>query len=441
MALSVDKLTVESLTVGELGDRLVEVHESIINLKIDLSADLVSQLTFTVSDPYLKLHNNNYFMIGRTVSYGDYKFEIAAVDLKFGRAAQISVTARSQATQKLRREKGQKNFGRISPTTFAAQAAARVGLSFFGEDSPVDGQIIRTQKDNTDESTFDVLRKLANANEFRFFEANNTMFFASEEFIVKNQGKFEIHLEMAGLGTPSTAAFFPLGGNIRRSADNEKAATASFQLLPSKSAYSIYPGSSFTVTGVENFKQSFMVDRVEMQAGESQLVRISGTTVEETPDSSCNTQTFQIGVRGSDCVKRIQQAVGTIVDGWWGPLTQAAVLRYQRANDLPADGIWNADDWAKLEGTYTRPNPSFQPLGGTDGLTLTGVTILDVFPADKQISTSAGWRYVIQKRELPLPYPWNNGDYNTPESGYDIIVEYINKWSKWIRDNDLPVVT
>ena len=159
MALSVDKLTVESLTVGELGDRLVEVHESIIDLKIDLSADLVSQLTFTVSDPYLKLHNNNYFMIGRTVSYGDYKFEIAAVDLKFGRAAQISVTARSQATQKLRREKGQKNFGRISPTTFAAQAAARVGLSFFGEDSPIDGQIIRTQKDNTDESTFGVLRK------------------------------------------------------------------------------------------------------------------------------------------------------------------------------------------------------------------------------------------------------------------------------------------
>ena len=91
------------------------------------------------------------------------------------------------------------------------------------------------------------------------------------------------------------------------------------------------------------------------------MVRISATAVEETPDSGCNTQTFRIGIRGSDCVKRIQQAVGTIVDGWWGPLTNAAVLKYQRANGLPANAIWDADDWAKLEGTYDRPNPSFQP--------------------------------------------------------------------------------
>ena len=96
-----------------------------------------------------------------------------------------------------------------------------------------------------------------------------------------------------------------------------------------------------------------MVDRVNMRAEESStLVRISATAVEETPDSGCNTQTFRIGIRGSDCVKRIQQAVGTIVDGWWGPLTNAAVLKYQRANGLPANAIWDADDWAKLEGKY-----------------------------------------------------------------------------------------
>ena len=210
MGLKFDQLSVESLKVGELGDRIVEVHESILSLSFDLSADMVSQLTFKVSDPYLRLHNNNYFMIGRSVTYGDYKFEIAAVDIKFGRGVEVNVTARSQATQKLRREKGNKNFGSISPSTFAAQAAARVGLSFFGENSPADGQIKRVQKDNQDESTFDMLKKLASKKEFRFFEANNTMCFASEEFIVKNQGKFEIHLDMAGLGTPSSAAFFHL---------------------------------------------------------------------------------------------------------------------------------------------------------------------------------------------------------------------------------------
>jgi hypothetical protein len=434
VALKLDKLTVESLQVGELGDRLVQVHESIQNLNIDLSADMVSQLTFTVIDPYLKLHNNNYFMIGRTVTYGDYKFEIAAIDVKFGGVAEVNVTARSQATQKLRREKGNKSFGSISPSTFAAQAAARVGLSFFGENSPADGQITRVQKDNQDESTFDMLKKLANKNEFRFFEANNTMFFASEEFIVKNQGKFEIHLDLAGLGTPSSAAFFPASGNIRRTSDGEKAATASFSLLPSASAFSIYPGTSFNITGVENFTQSFMVDRVQMRAEESSMVRISATAVEETPDSGCNTQTFSIGIRGSDCVKRIQQAVGTIVDGWWGPLTNAAVLKYQRANGLPANAIWDADDWAKLEGTYIRTNPSFQPTLPEAGPGSSVVTILDVFPADGQVSTSAGWRYVTQNKKLPLPYPWNNGVWNPPgDSGYKKVIEYMNKWAKSLQ--------
>ena len=434
MGLKFDQLSVESLKVGELGDRIVEVHESILSLSFDLSADMVSQLTFKVSDPYLRLHNNNYFMIGRSVTYGDYKFEIAAVDIKFGRGVEVNVTARSQATQKLRREKGNKNFGSISPSTFAAQAAARVGLSFFGENSPADGQIKRVQKDNQDESTFDMLKKLASKNEFRFFEANNTMFFASEEFIVKNQGKFEIHLDMAGLGTPSSAAFFPLQGSVRRTSDGEKAATANFSLLPSASAFSIYPGASFNITGVENFTQPFMVDRVEMKAGDSNPVRISATAVEETPDSGCNTQTFRIGIRGSDCVKRIQQAVGTIVDGWWGPLTNAAVLKYQRANGLPANAIWDADDWAKLEGTYDRPNPSFQPTPpkGIPGSTV--VSILDVFPADGQVSTSAGWRYVTQNKKLPLPYPWNNGVWNPPgDSGYKKVIEYMNKWAKSLQ--------
>jgi peptidoglycan hydrolase-like protein with peptidoglycan-binding domain len=441
MTLDVERATVETLQVGELGDRLVEVHESIIDLRIDLSADLVSQLTFTVSDPTLKMHNNNYFMIGRTVTYGSYKFEIAAVDVRLGRSATVQVTARSQATQKLRREKGQKNFGAISPSTFAADAAKRVGLTFFGQDSPADGQIIRTQKDNTDESTFDVLKRLANANDFRFFEANGTMFFASEGYIVENQGKFEIDLTDAGKGTDPTDPFFPAGGSVRRSADGEKAATCSLQLLPSRSAFSVYPGSSFTVKGLSNFTAPFMVDRVEFAAGKSNLVRISATAVEDSPDTNCTAQTFSQGIRDSECVKRIQQAIGTKADGWWGPATQRLVLAFQKANNLPQDGLWNADDWAKIEGDYVRPNKSFgnsytNPTGALVGIP----KIKDVWYADKKVSTSNGWRYVIQNGQLPLPYPWNNGVWNPYEdAGYEKVVAAMNMWIRYLNGPRLDI--
>jgi peptidoglycan hydrolase-like protein with peptidoglycan-binding domain len=37
------------------------------------------------------------------------------------------------------------------------------------------------------------------------------------------------------------------------------------------------------------------------------------------------------------------------VDGQFGSLTRAAVVQFQNAEALPADGIWNADDWMRAE--------------------------------------------------------------------------------------------
>ena len=38
-------------------------------------------------------------------------------------------------------------------------------------------------------------------------------------------------------------------------------------------------------------------------------------------------------------VEAVQRATGTLVDGWYGRLTAAAVVRYQRANGLTPDGV------------------------------------------------------------------------------------------------------
>ena len=87
-----------------------------------------------------------------------------------------------------------------------------------------------------------------------------------------------------------------------------------------------------------------------------------------------------------------------------------------------------------LKAHTIRPNPSFQPTPpkGIPGSTV--VSILDVFPADGQVSTSAGWRYVTQNKKLPLPYPWNNGVWNPPgDSGYKKVIEYMNKWAKSLQ--------
>ena len=78
-----DKISssVEAMKIGEVGDKIVEVHESVSRLTYNLSADAVSKITVTMHDPGLQMHNNNYFMIGRTVEYLSQYFEIADVSV------------------------------------------------------------------------------------------------------------------------------------------------------------------------------------------------------------------------------------------------------------------------------------------------------------------------------------------------------------------------
>ena len=246
----------EYIFVGEIGDDNVTVRESILSAQFDLSAKMVSEMQIKLYDHGFKMLNSNYFVIGRriafalpstlevedsggelTVSIQTVDFEIAAVSIEHGSVDTVRVTARSRKMQQMRREKGQESFGKISPTAFAAATAARFGLEFFGEDTPVDGNIVREQTEQKDESTYDVLTRLAREAEFMFFEANGVMFFASEEFILENQPSIEINV-------PSNQSdpFFAANLTVRRSADSkDSASTFNVNLVKSTSSITVFP--------------------------------------------------------------------------------------------------------------------------------------------------------------------------------------------------------
>lgn len=320
----------EYLFIGEIGNENVLVRESIISTRFDLSAKLVSEIQVQVYDPGFKMLNSNYFMIGRRVAFvlpdtiqvedsnGDettismktVDFEIAAVSAEHGSSDTVTITARTRKMQQMRREKGQESFGRISPTAFAAATAARFGLEFFGEDTPVDGNIVREQNEQKDESTFDVLRRLAREAEFMFFEANGVMFFASEEFILSRQPSIDINV-------PSNEddPFFAANLTVRRSSDSkDAAATFNVNMVKSTSSITVFPGLVVNLKGLNNFDKKFMVDRVSFDTSKAGFVSVSGTCPEDSDDMNCEIQTFAEGSRG-ECVKRIQQAVAASYNG------------------------------------------------------------------------------------------------------------------------------
>ena len=331
-----------NIAIGEVGDKIVEIHQSITSFSSDLTADMVSEIKFTVHDPGLRMHNNNYFMIGRTVKFNGMLFEIAAVTVTHSQQDACQVQARTKAIQEMRRDRRPQSYT-TSPSQYAALMADQFGLKIFAEDSPVNGTITKQSGDNQDESTWDVLIRLARDLDFRCFEASGVLFFASEKFIVANQPSFTVTVP-----SKETAAFFLNEITIQRNEDTEKPSTLSASLYKNTSTLSIFPGVGMKVVGVSHFTDTFMVDRVTFDAMPSSLVRLSATCTVTPEDMACSLEVFQRGSTG-DCVKRIQQAVNARpVDGKFGPVTEGAVKRFQTAARLPATGIVDAATWKAI---------------------------------------------------------------------------------------------
>lgn len=70
------------------------------------------------------------------------------------------------------------------------------------------------------------------------------------------------------------------------------------------------------------------------------------------PEAILSHPVLKLGSRG-EAVKRLQRrlndfGLGLIVDGIFGPATEAAVKQYQRDNRLKVDGIVGPETWNSL---------------------------------------------------------------------------------------------
>lgn len=335
--------TFDSVRVGELNGENDEIREAIGEMSVSLTSDGASQIDFAVHDPDLKMHNAGYFVIRRLVHFDDLVFETAAVevDVSAGTADRVRVTARSPMAQKLKRDTGNANFGKISPTQFAKQMAAKYGLGFFGESSAAKEAIIRTQNDTTDESSWDVLQRLAADLKFSTFDDGDIFYFASEAFIISKQPVVDMEWPR------NEDSPYPLHRATCRRSDDDPIGSEMSLEVDRTNGTKLRPGMVIFVNGVDYFDKPHMITAVEFEVNTPDPVRVSARTPEDSPDIGCERRTFRRGAEGA-CVKRIQQVVLGGGRGVFGPVTEQAVKDFQEENGLPATGVVDSATWKAI---------------------------------------------------------------------------------------------
>jgi len=169
---------------------VANIKELVLSMEVSLSLDSVSQLKFDVSDHGLTLAKNNYWNIRRKVTFLGMEFEISSIEFGQGDAGEVvTIEARNRASQILKRDKKPSVYKGGNATSYAAMYARAVGLKFFGENSSEKANISQSSNDKSNESVWDVLKRLAGENQFSMFEIDGRLFFASMQFLL---GKFAL---------------------------------------------------------------------------------------------------------------------------------------------------------------------------------------------------------------------------------------------------------
>lgn len=339
-----ETIPLNSLTLGEVGEKNVEIIDSIISMTCDLSSELVPEIQFSVQDDNFRMQNSNYFMVGRRAVFNDDSYEIAAITVSHGVTDVVNVTARLQVVQQLRREKGPANYGSVSPSAYVASVASRLGLEFFGEESAVNGNIQRVSNENEEESTLDVIRRLASELDFRFFIAKGTMFFASDSFIASRQPSVTVNIP-----SKDDDLLYVSRATLRQSSDSKKSTQAQVSFIKNTTSQNLFPGATLRFTGVQHFTGVFIIDKVKFDMDIGGTVDVSATDVTDYEQLSCTLREYSEGSSG-ECVKRIQVAVGTIIDGDFGPVTARAVRNFQESVGLPTTGVVDSLTWSAIVG-------------------------------------------------------------------------------------------
>lgn len=207
-----------SLQIGDLSEKVMAtIAENLLNINVNYTMDMSSQLSFAVLDPGFEMAANNYFQVGRDVVYESsaifstripttdtdtsvpvigrmrYTYEISSASVQQNGTAspQWTIEALPKAVMQMKRDKKPGNIGG-SGYEFVRKAANKYGLAFVGEKSSRIKNASKNSGDNQADSVWTVITNIAQNSQYVVFVADGTLYFASEKWLLYKWGSEKI---------------------------------------------------------------------------------------------------------------------------------------------------------------------------------------------------------------------------------------------------------
>lgn len=183
---------------------------SLTSVTVSYTMDLNPEISISLVDTDYKMFESNYFVIRRDITYRGRQYEIADVSTGPGSGGSPNVTikCRNKAIQRMRRDKTPGSVVGSSGFEYAQNAARKFGMQFLGQQTSKTKSTFKAKTGDGEESVWDVLTRTAGDNQFVVFEVDNTLVYASQDWLLWKYGMWE-KTGTAVAGAQSVKKFIP----------------------------------------------------------------------------------------------------------------------------------------------------------------------------------------------------------------------------------------
>jgi hypothetical protein len=265
------------LEIGDIDSATMRsIRDAITSIDMSWTLDAASEVSFEVWDPEFRLVNGNYFQIRRDVRFNGDLFEISVVDIGQGptQSPVVRIEARRKAIQRMKRDKNPEAYGGGTATDYARAVAAAYGLAFEGQGTDAKAVQIQASSDGRSDSVWDVLKRNANEAQFVVFESDNTLYFASEEWLLGKWANVAFNWPTLNPLDPFPLYQIP---NCRTSDDDPRAADVRF-VVGRTNAVNLRPGMTVVFNGINGFGGSYLITTVSYEMSPMEPVSVSART-------------------------------------------------------------------------------------------------------------------------------------------------------------------